>query len=75
MGVTAGANRWRVPVEVPALPASRPVQVTTDLASFWANAYHDVAKEMRGRYPKHFWPEDLAAALATNRAKPRKRKK
>ena len=76
VGVTAGANRWRVPVEVHLLsPASRPVQVTTDLASFWANAYHDVAKEMRGRYPKHFWPEDPTAALATNRAKPRKEKK
>ena len=76
VGVTAGAHRWRVPVEVHLLsPASRPVQVTTDLASFWANAYHDVAKEMRGRYPKHFWPEDPTAAVATNRAKPRKDKK
>ena len=76
VGVTAGAHRWRVPVEVHLLsPASRPVQVTTDLASFWANAYHDVAKEMRGRYPKHFWPEDPTAAVATNRAKPRKDKR
>ena len=55
-------------------PASRPVQVTTDLASFWAEAYHDVAKEMRGRYPKHYWPEDPTTAEATHRAKPKKRK-
>ena len=76
VGVTVGSNRWRVPVEVHLLsPASRPVQVTTDLASFWANAYHDVAKEMRGRYPKHFWPEDPTEAAATNKAKPRKEKK
>jgi len=39
-------------------PASRPVQVTTDLASFWAEAYFEVSKELRGRYPKHYWPED-----------------
>ena len=64
-----------VAVEVHLLsPASRPVQVTTDLASFWADAYHDVAKEMRGRYPKHYWPEDPTTAEATNRAKPKKRK-
>jgi ATP-dependent helicase HrpB len=75
VGADAGTQRWRVNVEVHLLsPASRPVQVTTDLASFWANAYHDVAKEMRGRYPKHFWPEDPATAVATNRAKPRKEK-
>ena len=64
-----------VAVEVHLLsPASRPVQVTTDLASFWADAYHDVAKEMRGRYPKHYWPEDPTTAEATHRAKPKKRK-
>ena len=76
VGVTAGANRWRVPVEVHLLsPASRPVQVTTDLASFWANAYHDVAKEMRGRYPKHFWPEDPGAAPPPTAPSRERRKK
>jgi ATP-dependent helicase HrpB len=43
-------------------PARRPVQVTSDLAAFWANAYAEVRKELRGRYPKHHWPEDPASA-------------
>ena len=63
-----------VSVEVHLLsPASRPVQVTTDLASFWANAYFEVVKELKGRYPKHYWPDDPLVAEATNRAKPRKK--
>lgn len=75
VGRVSGSNRWRVNIEVHLLsPASRPVQVTSDLKSFWENAYHDVAKEMRGRYPKHFWPQDPRVAEATNRAKPRKEK-
>ena len=45
-------------------PARRPVQVTRDLAGFWARGYAEVRKELRGRYPKHHWPEDPAAALA-----------
>jgi ATP-dependent helicase HrpB len=52
-------------------PAQRPVQVTRDLASFWRNAYFDVKKDLKGRYPKHYWPDDPLVAEPTNRAKPR----
>jgi ATP-dependent helicase HrpB len=50
-------------------PAGRPVQVTRNLKSFWESAYFDVRKDLRGRYPKHPWPEDPLAALPTNRTK------
>jgi len=53
-------------------PASRPMQVTHDLASFWENTYNDVKKELRGKYKKHYWPDDPLQAQATNRVKPRK---
>ena len=54
-------------------PAHRPIQTTRDLPGFWAGSWADVRADMRGRYPKHEWPEDPARAAATNRAKPRKR--
>ncbi|MBV1708123.1 MAG: ATP-dependent helicase HrpB, partial [Hyphomicrobiales bacterium] len=52
-------------------PAHRPIQITRDLPGFWRGSWAEVRRELRGRYPRHFWPEDPAAALATNRAKPR----
>jgi ATP-dependent helicase HrpB len=52
-------------------PAQRPLQVTRDLASFWKNAYVEVRKDMRGRYPRHYWPENPLEAEPTKRAKPR----
>lgn len=51
-------------------PAQRPVQVTRDLASFWRNTYFEVRKDLKGRYPKHYWPDDPLQAPATRRAKP-----
>jgi ATP-dependent helicase HrpB len=52
-------------------PAHRPVQTTRDLPGFWKGSWKDVRADMRGRYPKHLWPEDPAAAEPTARAKPR----
>jgi len=52
-------------------PARRPVQVTKDLPGFWAGSWAAVRSEMRGRYPRHPWPENPAQAQATSRAKPR----
>ncbi|WP_373232592.1 ATP-dependent helicase HrpB [Cohnella sp.] len=52
-------------------PAQRPVQVTRDLANFWSNTYFEVRKDLKGRYPKHYWPDNPLEAEATRRAKPR----
>ncbi|VAW89634.1 ATP-dependent helicase HrpB [hydrothermal vent metagenome] len=52
-------------------PAQRPIQVTQDLASFWANTYQEVKKDLKGRYPKHYWPDDPYQAEATRRVRPR----
>jgi ATP-dependent helicase HrpB len=53
-------------------PARRPVQVTQDLASFWANTYKQVKADLKGQYPKHYWPDDPLQAEPTARAKPRR---
>lgn len=53
-------------------PAQRPVQVTQDLASFWKSTYFEVKKDLKGRYPKHYWPDDPLCAEPTNRTRPHK---
>jgi len=52
-------------------PAGRPIQVTADLKGFWDGSYHEVKKELKGRYPKHPWPDDPWKAVPTSRTKPR----
>ena len=62
----------RIPLVLHLLsPGHRPVQVTRDLESFWSRGYAEVKKELKGRYPKHYWPDDPRTAVATHRAKPR----
>lgn len=67
---TAGPKRLPLLIELLS-PARRPVQTTADLPGFWASSYSDVRKDMRGRYPRHPWPEDPTQAEPTRRVKPR----
>jgi ATP-dependent helicase HrpB len=62
----------RIPLTLHLLsPANRPIQITRDLPGFWRGSWAAVRADLRGRYPRHFWPEDPAAAQPTARAKPR----
>ena len=71
-GLTSHPNVAGQPLRITLLsPAGRPLQTTTDLPGFWANSYSDVRTDMRGRYPKHPWPEHPEKAAPTRRAKPR----
>ncbi len=73
---TPAVCQGRVPVLLHLLsPASRPVQVTSDLGGFWNNGYHEVKRELKGRYPKHHWPDDPWEAEPTARVKPRRSRK
>lgn len=63
----------KLPIKLHLLsPARRPVQVTQDLANFWRSTYLEVKKDLKGRYPKHWWPDDPMEAEPTARAKPRR---
>ncbi len=67
-----GVGGGRVPLTLALTsPAHRPIQITRDLPGFWAGSWREVRTEMKGRYPRHPWPEDPAAAVPTTRAKPR----
>jgi ATP-dependent helicase HrpB len=71
-GTTRHPTVGHTPLKVVLLsPGQKPVQVTTDIPNFWATSYADVRRDMRGRYPRHPWPEDPTQADPTVRAKPR----
>jgi ATP-dependent helicase HrpB len=70
-GLTEGPKVAGRPLSLVLLsPARRPLQITSDLSGFWAGAWREVRKELRGRYPKHDWPEDPARASPPARRSP-----
>ena len=72
MQATPSIAAGRLPLLLKLLsPAARPVQITRDLVSFWERGYHEVKKDLKGRYPKHYWPEDPYTAAPTRRVRPR----
>jgi ATP-dependent helicase HrpB len=72
MNATPSVAAGRLPLLLKLLsPAGRPVQITRDLVSFWNRGYHEVKKDLKGRYPKHYWPDDPYTAAPTRRARPR----
>jgi ATP-dependent helicase HrpB len=72
MQATPSIAAGRLPLLLKLLsPAGRPVQITRDLVSFWERGYHEVKKDLKGRYPKHYWPEDPYTAAPTRRVRPR----
>jgi len=72
LGETPRIAAGRVPITFKLLsPAQRPVQITRDLASFWRSGYAEVRKDLRGRYPRHHWPENPLEAEPTRRVRPR----
>ena len=65
-------SQQQIPITIELLsPAGRPIQTTQDLPRFWSGSYKEVQKEMKGRYPRHYWPDDPANAQATTRTKKR----
>lgn len=74
LGETPRVGARQIPVTFELLaPNGRPVQITSDLASFWHRGYPEVRRELRARYPKHPWPEDPWTAMPTHRPRPRSR--
>jgi ATP-dependent helicase HrpB len=72
LGQTPRIAGGRVPLLLHLLsPAQRPVQVTSDLANFWSHTYFEVKKDLKGRYPKHYWPDDPLVAMPTSRVRPK----
>lgn len=67
---TIAGGRLKLTLELLS-PAHRPIQITRDLPGFWAGSWAEVKTEMKGRYPRHLWPDDPASAMPTTRAKPR----
>jgi len=72
VGVIAGISKQNqgIPLLLELLsPAQRPIQVTQDLVKFWSGSYQAVQKDMKSRYPRHYWPDDPINAKATNKTK------